>query len=107
MPLVTYVEPSGSELKIDVPEGSTVMQAAVSNGIDGIVAQCGGACVCATCHVYVDPRWADQLPPPSADELELLEGVKAERKPGSRLSCQIKVESGLTGLVVNIPERQN
>jgi 2Fe-2S ferredoxin len=104
---ITYLEPSGSEVKIDAEDGWTVMQAAMSNGIEGIVAECGGSCVCATCHVYVDPKWVDQIPPPSDDELELLEEVKAERKSNSRLSCQIRIENKLAGLVITVPERQN
>lgn len=106
MALVTYVEPSGSQVELDVEDGWSLMQAAVTKGVEGIVAECGGSCVCATCHVYIDPERLAELPPPSEDELELLEDVKAERKPNSRLSCQIKVNQNLSGLVVTIPECQ-
>jgi ferredoxin, 2Fe-2S len=106
MTLITYVEPSGSQVEINVEDGWNLMHAAVTNGVDGIVAECGGACVCATCHVYVEPERLAELPPPGEDELELLEDVKAERKPNSRLSCQIKASQSLSGLVVTIPECQ-
>jgi 2Fe-2S ferredoxin len=103
---ITYVEPSGTAIELDVTEGWSLMQAAVAGGVDGIVAECGGSCVCATCHVYVDPERAGELPEPSEDELELLEEVKAERRPTSRLSCQIKAAPDLAGLKVTIPECQ-
>lgn len=106
MVVITYVEPSGSKVELNVEDGWSLMHAAVTNGVDGIVAECGGSCVCATCHVYVDPARLAELPPPSEDELELLEDVKAERKPNSRLSCQIKADHSLLGLVVTIPECQ-
>ncbi|MEH2511040.1 2Fe-2S ferredoxin [Nitrobacteraceae bacterium AZCC 1564] len=106
MVAITYVEPSGSKVEINVKEGWNLMQAAVANGVEGIVAECGGSCVCATCHVYIDPERLAELPPPSEDELELLEDVKAERKPNSRLSCQVKANESLLGLIVTIPECQ-
>lgn len=103
---IVIVQPSGASFELEVPEGWSLMQAAVKNGIDGIVAECGGSCVCATCHVYVQPERFAELPPPGDDELELLDEVKAERRPGSRLSCQIKSAAELDGLIVTIPERQ-
>lgn len=103
---VRFIEPSGNEVEIQVTDGWSLMQAAVSNGVDGIVAECGGACVCATCHVYVEPSRYDQIPPPSEIELELLEEVKADRRPTSRLSCQIKPTADLENVVITIPERQ-
>ena len=69
-------------------------------------AECGGSAMCATCHVYVDPVWADRLPAPQANELELLDCTATERLPTSRLSCQIKLTAALQGLVLRIPERQ-
>ena len=87
-------------------EGDSVMQTATGAGVPGIVAECGGSAMCATCHVYVDEAWADRLPPPLATELEMLECTAAERLPNSRLSCQIKLSAALDGLVVRIPERQ-
>lgn len=103
---ITVIQPSGTSSQLDVPEGWSLMQAAVKNGIDGIVAECGGSCVCATCHVYVQQERFAELPPPGEDELELLEEVKAERRPNSRLSCQIKAAPNLSGLVITIPECQ-
>lgn len=103
---ITFVAPSGETSQLDVPEGWSLMQAAVKNGIDGIVAECGGSCVCATCHVYVQQERFADVPPPGGDELELLDEVKAERRPNSRLSCQIKAAPNLSGLVVTIPECQ-
>ena len=106
MPDITFILADGSERGLEAPEGVSVMAAATGAGVPGIVAECGGSCVCATCHVYVDPERLAALPPPSEDELELLEDVKAERKPNSRLSCQIKANESLAGLVVTIPECQ-
>jgi 2Fe-2S ferredoxin len=82
------------------------MQVATGNGIDGIVAECGGNAICATCHVYVDESWLARLPAMSEDEDELLSGVAAERHRNSRLSCQIKVKAELDGLIVRLPDRQ-
>ncbi len=103
---ITFIEPSGTSTELNVPEGWSLMQAAVTNGVDGIVAECGGACVCATCHVYVEPERVGEVPPPTEDEIELLDGVKAERRPNSRLSCQIKAAPNLAGLTITIPECQ-
>jgi ferredoxin, 2Fe-2S len=85
---ITFVEPSGSIVGLDVEEGRSLMEAAIANGVEGIIAECGGSCVCATCHVYVESERATHLPAPSENERELLEDVKAERKPNSRLFCQ-------------------
>lgn len=106
MPEITYIHPDGTREPVEVAEGVSVMQGAVSNGIDGIVAECGGNCMCATCHVYVDPAQLVLLPPMSADEDALLDGTAAERRPNSRLSCQISVTPALQGLVVQLPDRQ-
>ena len=106
MPDITFILPDGSEQGLEAPEGVSVMQAAGGAGIRGIVAECGGSAMCATCHVYVDPAWADKLPAPLANELEMLECTAAERGPTSRLSCQLKLTAALQGLVVRIPERQ-
>ena len=106
MPLITYKAHDGGSRQVDVPVGSTVMQGAVKNGVDGIIAECGGNCMCATCHVYVDPAWADRLEPVGVTEDAMLESTGAERLPNSRLSCQIKVTPELDGLVVTTPESQ-
>ncbi len=106
MPKVTYVHPDGAREELEVAEGTSVMQAATSNGIDGIVAECGGNCMCATCHVYVESSQLVLLPAMSEEEDALLDGTASERRPNSRLSCQISVTPALDGLLVNLPERQ-
>ena len=106
MPTITYVLPDGSRHAQDIATGTTVMLGAVSHGIDGIVAECGGNCMCATCHVYVETDQLALLPPMSEDEDALLDSTAAERKPNSRLSCQITVTPELDGLVVRLPDRQ-
>src|SRR5205823_403841 len=106
MPKVTYVHPNGAREVLDVPLGTSVMRAAIVNGIDGIVAECGGEMMCATCHVYVEPDQLDRTPPQSDDEKAMLEFTASERKPNSRLSCQLVATPELDGLVVYLPETQ-
>lgn len=106
MPQITYLEANGQSTTVDVPEGWSLMQAATANGIDGILGECGGSCACATCHCYVDELLASVLPAPSAGELDMLENVAAERRPNSRLSCQIKASAALNGGRVTLPECQ-
>lgn len=106
MPDITFVLPDGSEHGLEAPAGVSLMQVATGAGLSGIVAECGGSAICATCHVYVAPDWAGQLPPPDANELAMLECTAAERRPESRLSCQIAVTAALQGLRVTIPDRQ-
>jgi ferredoxin, 2Fe-2S len=104
---VNYVEHDGSRHTIEVPNGDSVMQGAVTHMIRGIVGECGGALACATCHCYVDPAWVDRVgPPASASETQMLECAASEVKPASRLSCQIFVSDELDGLVVHLPESQ-
>jgi 2Fe-2S ferredoxin len=105
MPKVIFNQLSGLRREIDEPAGITLMEAAVSNGVDGIVAQCGGACACATCHVYVAPQWFDQLAPREDMEEAMLE-IAWEPRATSRLSCQIHLSAALDGLEVTVPERQ-
>jgi 2Fe-2S ferredoxin len=107
MASVTYIDHDGTPHKVEVSDGDSVMQGAVNNMISGIVAECGGGMACATCHCYVDAAWIDRVgPPTSASEKEMLESAAAERKVGSRLSCQITVSQELDGLVVHLPESQ-
>ncbi len=106
MPNVTYRQADGRELTIDVPTGWSLMEAAVQNDIAGIVAECGGGCACATCHVYIEPGSVANLPPVGDMEGDMLECTAAERQPNSRLSCQVKMTPELAGLVVLIPARQ-
>ena len=106
MAKITYVEFSGTEHVVDVKPGLTAMEGAVKNNVPGIDADCGGACACATCHVYVDPVWSGKTGAPSPMEesmLDLPEGLEQN----SRLSCQIKVTEALDGLVVRMPESQH
>jgi 2Fe-2S ferredoxin len=103
---VTYVSASGNKREIAVPIGSSIMEGAVSNGVDGIVAECSGACMCATCHVYVDEAFLDRLEPMAETEEEMLSSAFAQRKPNSRLGCQIRVTENLNGLMVTTPEAQ-
>jgi ferredoxin, 2Fe-2S len=105
MPLVTYINHEGGAYEVDVPVGTSVMQGAVDNMIDGIVGECGGSCSCATCHCYVDEAWLAKLPKPSGMEKDMIECV-LEPRPNSRLSCQIVVTPELEGLVVRMPESQ-
>ena len=104
MPKVTYRQQDGSEQSIDVPVGWSLMEAAIQNNIAGIIAECGGGCACATCHVYVVDTAA--LPAIADMEGDMLECTAAERQPNSRLSCQIKMAADMDGLVVLIPARQ-
>lgn len=106
MAKITYVEHNGTEHVVDVPNGLTVMEGARDNGIPGIEADCGGACACSTCHVYVHADWAGKLPKIDAMEEDMLD-FAYEPKPGlSRLTCQLKVTDALDGLIVQMPEKQ-
>jgi len=105
MTKITYVEPDGSRIEVEAENGSTVMENAIMNGVPGIVAECGGACTCATCHVYVDDAWTEAVGGPSVMEEDMLDFAFDVRE-NSRLSCQIKVRDELDGLVVNVPTRQ-
>ncbi|HEX3945070.1 MAG TPA: 2Fe-2S iron-sulfur cluster-binding protein [Rhizomicrobium sp.] len=106
MPKIKYIEHNGQPHEADVPVGWSVMEGAVKNLIPGIDADCGGACACATCHVYVDPVWQEKLPPKSDMEETMLDFAQ-ELQPNSRLSCQIKVTPELDGLVVCTPKSQH
>jgi len=106
MPSITYVHPDGARDVIEVPLGTSVMRGAILNNVDGIVAECGGEMMCATCHVYVDEPYLGRAPPQSDDEKAMLEFTASERKPTSRLSCQLVVTPEMDGLVVYLPETQ-
>jgi len=103
MPQVTYVEDDGTMHAVDVAVGHTVMEGAFRNGIQGIEAECGGACACATCHCYVDDAWIASFPSPKSEELEMLEFAKAEFRANSRLACQLTLTAAHDGLVVRLP----
>ncbi len=106
MALVTYVLYNGAQRKAEVRNGDSVMQGAVTNLIDGILAECGGGLACATCHCYVDDAWLDRVGPPTETERQMLESTASATRRGSRLSCQIAVSDALDGLVVHLPETQ-
>jgi 2Fe-2S ferredoxin len=105
MPRVTFIEPSGARREVRAAAGVTLMEAAREHGIRGIVARCGGACACATCHVYVAGEWIGKLEPLEDMEEGMLEGTW-EPRSNSRLSCQIHLTPALDGLEVAIPPRQ-
>ena len=94
---ITYIDASGYSTTIDLTEGWNLMQGATANGIDGILGECGGSCACATCHCYVQEDRLGDLPAASDNELAMLDNVSAERRPNSRLACQIKVNESLEG----------
>jgi len=106
MPKITYIDESGTEREVEVPAGWSVMEGAVKNLIPGIDADCGGACACATCHVYVDPQWLAKLPPKEEMEETMLDFAQDVRS-NSRLSCQIRVTPELDGLIVTTPKSQH
>jgi 2Fe-2S ferredoxin len=105
MPRITFIEPDGSRRVVDAPLGITLMEAAVQNGVQGILALCGGACACGTCHVYVDAAWLPRLGAREEMEEGMLE-CAWEPRDNSRLSCQIHVTADLEGLEVTVPPRQ-
>jgi 2Fe-2S ferredoxin len=106
VPAVTYVSSDGERDEVELTPGTTVKDGALENGVEGIVAECGGNAMCATCHVYVDERWMEKLPERSDVEDELLDSTACERTEASRLSCQIRMSDELDGLVVHLPEEQ-
>lgn len=106
MPDIVFFHPDGTEQGFEAPAGVSLMAAATGHGVEGIVAECGGSLACATCHVYVDAAWFGRLPAPQRDELAMLECTAAERRPTSRLACQIRLTDALQGLSVTVPERQ-
>ncbi len=106
MAKITYVEFNGKEHVIEVANGLTVMEGARDNGIPGIEADCGGACACSTCHVYVAPEWVEKLPAKDPMEEDMLDFAYEPDPARSRLTCQIKVNDALNGLKVHMPEKQ-
>ncbi|MGH1371494.1 MAG: 2Fe-2S iron-sulfur cluster-binding protein [Cellvibrionaceae bacterium] len=105
MPLINYIEADGNRHQTDVAVGESIMQGAVDNMIDSILAECGGACACATCHCYVDDAWVEKVPAADSSEKDLLEAV-VDPKENSRLSCQIFVTEDMEGFTVHLPESQ-
>ena len=105
MPKITYIEHSGESHTVEVPKELSVMEGALQNNIPGIDADCGGACACATCHVYVDEKWFNKLPNKESAEEDMLD-MAFEPQKFSRLSCQLTVSDALEGMVVNMPSKQ-
>ena len=105
MPKIIYVESSGTKHEIEVENGSSVMEGAVKHSVPGIDADCGGACACATCHVYVRKEWLDKLAKRESMEEDMLD-FAFDVRDNSRLSCQIKVSDALDGLTVDLPSKQ-
>ena len=105
MPKITFIEHSGQEHVVTADVGQSVMQAAVDNMVPGIIADCGGNCSCATCHVYVDSGWVERVTPPTQSETDMLE-CALHTQETSRLSCQVAVTAELDGLIVRLPESQ-
>lgn len=103
MPQIVVVDQSGAERTVDAPTGRTLMEAIRDNGFDELLALCGGCCSCATCHVHIDPAFADKLPPVSEDENDLLDSSD-HRDANSRLSCQVPITDDLEGLRVTIAQ---
>jgi ferredoxin, 2Fe-2S len=106
MTKIIFIDRSNQIRSIDADNNSSVMRAAVSHGVKGIMAECGGNVICATCHVYVDEAWIGKLGPVGEDEDTLLDSTAATRLPNSRLCCQIRVTSALDGLTLRLPDRQ-
>jgi 2Fe-2S ferredoxin len=102
---ITFIQPDGASQAVDAEPGGTVMEAAKMNDVPGIEAECGGACACATCHVYVDAGWVEKTGKPAEMEEDMLD-FAFDVRPESRLSCQIKVTPELDGLVVRVPGKQ-
>lgn len=102
---IVFVEHSGTRHDVEAKRGDSLMQAALDHGVPDILGDCGGCCSCATCHAYIDPAWAERLPPRSEDEAMMLEGA-LEPRDTSRLACQVSVSEALDGMVVHLPARQ-
>jgi 2Fe-2S ferredoxin len=105
MPTIHFVESNGTQHAVQADVGQSIMQAAVNNGVPGILADCGGSCSCATCHCYVDAAWVARVPEAESYEIELLT-CALDVRPNSRLSCQIKISAEIDGIVLQLPIAQ-
>ena len=105
MAKITFIQPDGRAQTVEGEPGMTVMETAKKHLVEGIEAECGGACACATCHVYVDDQWRERVGPPAEMEEDMLDFAFDVRE-SSRLSCQIKVTQELDGLIVRVPDKQ-
>jgi ferredoxin, 2Fe-2S len=100
----TWKLADGREVTLDVAEGTTLMEAATRHGVPGIIGECGGSMSCATCHVVIDPTWAERAGPPGTFEDDMLDITEAPRQPTSRLSCQLRMTADLDGIVLHVPD---
>ncbi len=107
MPKVIFVEADGTRHEVEGKNGVSLMEIAISNNIDGIEAECGGSCMCATCHCFIEEDFSAAVPAMESDEDEMLGFTAVDRKSSSRLSCQIKMSDDLAGIEVNLPSEQN
>jgi 2Fe-2S ferredoxin len=105
MPRIIFVLPDGERREVEVENGYSVMEAAINNNIDGIVAECGGACACATCHSYIDEAWIDKMPEMDDMEDSMLDAAY-DRRDNSRLTCQLEMNDAWDGLVVHVAENE-
>lgn len=103
---ICFMQASGASVEVEAPPGTILMRAAIDNGVEEILGECGGACICATCHVIVADQWRERLPQIGAAEQTILKFVSTKAQPGSRLSCQLALTADLDGLVVVLPETQ-
>ncbi len=106
MAKIHFIQPDGTRVSVEAKNGQPAMHAAMTHNVAGILGECGGSMACATCHVYVDDAWLGRLPAMSGLENEMLDATAAERRAGSRLSCQIEVSDALDGLVLALPDAQ-
>jgi len=106
MPKVIYVSAEGERMEVEAPLGVSLMETATLEDVEGIVGECGGNMICSTCHVYVAPEWLAKLPAMQPQENSTLSQVAAERKPNSRLSCQLRMTAALDGIEVHTPPNQ-
>lgn len=106
MPTIIYHDIHGVRREVEVPVGSTLMEGAMDNEVEGIVAECGGACACATCHAYIDEAWIPRLAPASEMENAMLDSA-ADRRRNSRLTCQIEVTRGMDGLELRVANNES
>lgn len=106
MAQVNYITSKGETITIDVQNGHSIMEGAVSNGLEGIIGECGGVCSCATCHAYVDEKWLDIVGEAEDDEADMLDFLESRRRE-SRLACQIIMSEELDGITVTIPESED
>jgi len=101
MPKITYVDVDGTRYDCEVASGLSLMEGAINNGVPGILAICGGSCACSTCHAYIDEAWAERVGGPNDIEDATLD-LANDRRPTSRLTCQVQVDDSLDGLVVHV-----